>query len=79
MALTINKVHGASADTLNDDSSAMPFGEPTKHGWHILPDNNPYAYGPIYLAVISRVGASVATDDQEEESSGSEEEDGVEE
>lgn len=32
----------------------MPFGEPTKVGWHVIPDEA-RGWGPIFLAVIQRV------------------------
>ena len=32
--------------------AAGAIGEPTKLGWHILPDTTPY--GPIYYAVLER-------------------------
>ena len=35
----------------------MPFGAATALGWHILPDNNPHGFGPIYLCVIQRTAA----------------------
>lgn len=31
----------------------FPFGEPTEHGWHILPDTT--GWGPFYLAVVKRI------------------------
>ena len=38
----------------------LPFGERTKRGWHVLPDNNPHQYGPIYIAVLVRGGVAMS-------------------
>ncbi|RKX91173.1 MAG: RsmB/NOP family class I SAM-dependent RNA methyltransferase, partial [Spirochaetes bacterium] len=32
----------------------IPFGEPTKYGWHILPDTTG-GRGPMYIAKIVRI------------------------
>ena len=32
----------------------IPFGEPTKYGWHILPDTSG-GRGPMYIAKIMRI------------------------
>lgn len=37
--------------------SGLPFGEPTKLGWIVLPDNNAAGWGPLYFAVLTRVEA----------------------
>eukprot|EP01033_Poteriospumella_lacustris_P012601 gene12601-9015_t len=36
------------------DPSKMPFGEPTKYGWHMLPDHDRGAWGPIFMAVLRK-------------------------
>jgi len=36
------------------DETMMPFGEKTKYGWQILPDNNPLGWGPIFCAVLQK-------------------------
>ena len=41
----------------------LPFGERTKRGWHVLPDNNPHQFGPIYIAVLVRGGVAVSRGD----------------
>jgi len=36
------------------NSTSMPFGDATKYGWHILPDNSD-GWGPIYLSVLQKI------------------------
>jgi 16S rRNA C967 or C1407 C5-methylase (RsmB/RsmF family) len=37
------------------EEKQMPFGEKTRYGWQILPDNNAWGWGPIYTAVIHKI------------------------
>jgi hypothetical protein len=58
----------------------MPFGEPTRFGWHVLPDNNTQGYGPIFLAVLQRApNLPAASDDDDEEVADADDDDDGEE
>lgn len=56
-----------------------PFGEATRHGWHVLPDQSPQGWGPLYIAVLQRAntvgvgdeGKSEDDDSDEDSESGS--------
>lgn len=66
-------------------SYTMPFGDATRYGWHILPDNSD-GWGPIYLSVLQKVpyissvtsstaGSSDAEKEEEEFSDNEQDED----
>lgn len=48
-----------------DISQSMPFGEPTKSGWIILPDKT--TFGPIYLCALERLSDPIDSEDSSEE------------
>ena len=70
--LTVVPISAASAPSEPAATIQMPFGEPTKHGWMILPDNNPFAFGPIYFAVLQRTSSIASHAANAEQSSDAE-------
>jgi 16S rRNA C967 or C1407 C5-methylase (RsmB/RsmF family) len=48
------RVISVEEDQLERCGKKMPFGEKTKYGWQILPDNSD-GWGPIYLCVLEKV------------------------
>lgn len=56
------------------DPSKVPFGEATKFGWHMLPDHDRGAWGPIFMAVLRKEEYIPEGDDRSNSGSESEEE-----